>query len=182
MTLLPLATISWLQKTYLLHPTLIVLIGIISLLIFWLFVIAMAMNTQNVGGMPDRSDTTYAGVGLLIGIVAFASFIFSVTNIDKKDIYNNQQLNVTKVTHVQGTKNYLVTTKDNQKYNFSKNNVTINTANKASAKVTKSTPKSDLDNKIIKAYEKKHKRPENKLTINLTPQMKDAKAEEWTFN
>lgn len=138
---------------------------------------------ESIGGMPpDSSDAAYAGIGLLLGIVIFASIVCSAADINSKDIYNNQQLSVTKVTHIQGTNNYLVTTTGNHKYNFNKNNVTINTANKASAKVTKPTPKSDLSNKIVKAYEKKHKKPENKLTINLTPEMKNTKTSEWKFN
>lgn len=159
------------------------LLGILGLLTFWAFVLFATSNEQSIGGTPDDyGEAVFAQIGLLIGAALCLTFFSYASSIDKKDIYNNQQLNVAKVTHIQGTKNYLITTIDNQKYNFDKDDATINTTNKASAKVTKSTPKSDLDNRIVKAYEKKHKRPENKLTINLTPNMKNTKTSEWKFN
>ena len=121
---------------------------------------------------------------IMISIIICLGIAYIATpNYD--DIYQTKQVRITKVIHVKGTDNYLVYDAAGKTHSVDTDDTTIKTNTKASAKLTYTTPRAGINKNIIKHYW------QNKfnynltdiqdLTINLTPQMKHLKTEEWSF-
>lgn len=171
----PLATLTWLQKIVILHPGMLVL----GCLTFCLLISALTFSlTQQLGmACPLLSSLVFTGA------CAYCWFgIGSLAKSNYSDIYQTEHIQISKVIHVKGTQSYLAYDATGKKYKVNNDDTEIDTDNEPSAKITITKPRPGISKEIIDHSDSYNLRLNDKLTINLTPQMKDAKTEEWRFN
>lgn len=119
---------------------------------------------------------------VLTGLYAFCYYgIGSLTKSNYSDIYQTKHIQIEKVIHVKGTQSYLAYDAIGKKYKVNNDDTEIDTDNKPSAKITITKPQPGISKEIINHSDPYDLYSDNKLTINLTPQMKHTKTEEWSF-
>lgn len=169
----PLATLTWLQETAILHPGALAL----GCLVFCILISAITFCcTQQLGmACPLLSSLVFteACTFCWYGIGGLAKSNYS-------DIYQTKHVQIDKVIHVKGTQSYLAYDAIGKKYKVNNDDTEIDTDNKPSAKITITKP--GISKEIINHSDPYDLYSDNKLTINLTPQMKHTKTEEWSFN
>lgn len=171
----PLATLTWLQETAILHPEMLFL----GCLIFCLLIAAITFScTQQLGmACPLLSSLVFTGA------CVFCYYdIGSLAKSDYSDIYQTERMQINKVIHVKGTQSYLAYDATGKKYKVNNDDTKIDTDNKPSAKITITKPQPGISKEVINHYDTYDLRPDDKLIINLTPKMKHTQTEEWTFN
>lgn len=172
--MLPLATLTWLQEVKILHPELLVL----GCLIFCILISAITFGlTQQLGmACPLLSSLVFTGA------CAFCWYgIGSLAKSNYSDIYQTEHIQIEKVIHVKSTQSYLAYDATGKKYKINNDNTEIDTDNKPSAKITITKFRPGINKEVIDHYDDYNFRSDDKLTINLTPQMKHTKTEEWSF-
>lgn len=167
------------KKTFLLQPTLLftasIVILLIAIIIGCKLDLKLHSNTQIERGVSGVVLGCLIASCIVLGIYAIA------TPPAQNAIYNTKHATVSKVVHVNGTDNYIAYTKNGQKYNLDKSKVKIKTSDKASATLIYPKAKPELSQELVQAYTNKKGKPSNKLAVNLTPNMKNTKTEEWSF-
>lgn len=171
----PLATLTWLQEIAILHPEMLFL----GCLIFCLLIAAIIFScTQQLGiACPLLSSLVF------ISACAFCWFgIGGLAKSNYSDIYQTEHIQISKIIHVKGTQSYLAYDATGKKYKVNNDDTEIDTDNKPSAKITITKPRPGINKEIIDHYDPYDLYSDSKLNINLTPQMKHTKTEEWSFN
>lgn len=119
---------------------------------------------------------------VLTGSCAFCYYgIGSLTKSNYSDIYQTERIQINKVIHVKGTQSYLAYDTTGKKYKVNNDDTEIDTDNKPSAKITAAKPRPGISKEVIDHYDNYDIGSNQKLIINLTPQMKHTKTEEWSF-
>lgn len=116
------------------------------------------------------------------GALAFCWYgIGNLANSNYSDIYQTEHIQIDKVIHIKGTQSYLAYDATGKKYKVNNDDTEIDTDNKPSAKIIVAKPRADISKEVIDHYNNYDIGSNQKLTINLTPQMKHTKTEEWAF-
>lgn len=170
-----LASISWLQATWITDQRKIInyeiiiaiIIGIIIGLICW---------------RKSPKFAVYLTFGIpLISLLISLPITAMLANVSNGDICQVKQAKIVKVVHIKSTQNYIAYDKNGKQYNVDREDTHINTSKKSSAELLYVAPKPGISKEVFDKYINDSTEDSQLLEINLASNMKNTKMEVWNF-
>lgn len=159
-----LGSITALQRTFLLHPSLSnILLGI-----FALFVIAYVIDDY----FNFRRCEPYLFALVIVSCLftAIVTWMGCPNDSTAQKLVHPQPVRIVKVTHTSGADDYVATTANGHRYTIDRDQVKISTASsKPNATLTRYVPNSDTTPAMMRAAKQQLEMPQDQLKMHIAP-------------
>ena len=173
-----LASISWLQATWITDQRKIINYEIIIAIIIGIII---GLICHQMWRKPPKF-AVYLTFGIpLISLLISLPITAMLANVSNSDICQVKQAKIVKVVHIKGTQNYIAYDKNGKQYNVDREDTHINTSKKSSAELLYVAPKPGISKEVFDKYINDSTEDSQLLEINLASNMKNTKMEVWNF-
>lgn len=173
-----LASISWLQATWITDQRKIINYEIIIAIIIGIIIGLICHQMWR----KSPKFAVYLTFGIpLISLLISLPITAMLANVSNGDICQVKQAKIVKVVHIKSTQNYIAYDKNGKQYNVDREDTHINTSKKSSAELLYVAPKPGISKEVFDKYINDSTEDSQLLEINLASNMKNTKMEVWNF-
>lgn len=173
-----LASISWLQATWITDQRKIINYEIIIAIIIGIIIGLICHQMWR----KSPKFAVYLTFGIpLISLLISLPITAMLANVSNGDICQVKQAKIVKVVHIKSTQNYIAYDKNGKQYNVDREDTHINTSKKSSAELLYVAPKPGISKEVFDKYINDSTEDSQLLEINLASNIKNTKMEVWNF-